>query len=75
MMESIRVRQRRRSDRLDQMARVNFGKVYTVEHNVKVLDFGEVHQGFMLTLLTQWRWVWGRNTDAIVDASYVLSSS
>ena len=28
--------------KLDPMSRVNFGKVYTVEHNVKVLPVGEI---------------------------------
>ncbi|KAL4803428.1 hypothetical protein BDV18DRAFT_40920 [Aspergillus unguis] len=29
-------------DRLDEMSRLNFGKIYTVEHNVKVLPIGKI---------------------------------
>ena len=36
---------------LDSMSRVNFGKVYTVEHNVKVLPVGQVTRKSMELLL------------------------
>lgn len=28
--------------KLDRMSRINFGKIYTVEHNVKVLPIGKI---------------------------------
>lgn len=31
-----------REDKLDQLSRIDYGKVYTIEHNVKVQAFGEV---------------------------------
>jgi hypothetical protein len=39
---------------MDPMARVNFGKIYTVEHNVKVYNFGEVHEEYVELLKHQW---------------------
>lgn len=42
MLQSIRVRASN-GGTLDVMSRINFGKIYTVEHNVKVFDFGQVH--------------------------------
>jgi hypothetical protein len=41
--------------KLDQMARVNFSKVYTVEHNVKVMDVGKVSQDSLTKLMAYWR--------------------
>jgi hypothetical protein len=43
MLPDIRVVPRNGSAKLDSMARVDFGRLYTVEHNVKVFDFGQVH--------------------------------
>jgi len=71
MMKSIRVIPERRTVKLNEISRINFAKTYTVEHNVKVLEFGKVHKDSMLILLNQWRWVLDCNTDAIVDASDV----
>lgn len=45
-------------DKLDYMTRVNYGKVYTVEHNVKVRRFGVVDQKSLANLLDQFRNVW-----------------
>lgn len=30
--------------KLDQMSRINFGKMYTVEHNVKVMSVGNISE-------------------------------
>jgi len=38
----------------DRMARIDFGRMYTVEHNVKVLDFGNVHTSHLGRLQSQW---------------------
>jgi hypothetical protein len=43
MVESIRVKPKAKDDKLNEMARINFAKIYTIEHNVKVLEFGVVH--------------------------------
>jgi hypothetical protein len=44
MLAPIRVDPRSRTDALDPMSRVNFVKLCTIEHNVKVYDFGMVHK-------------------------------
>lgn len=55
----IRVDAVRRGDKLDQMCRLNFGKTYTVEHNIKVRSFGMVNPAFQKQLLLQFRASWG----------------
>lgn len=40
--EPLEVDPARPDQKLDSMSRVNFGKVYTVEHNVKVLPVGKI---------------------------------
>lgn len=47
-------------EKLDQMSRLNFGKIYTVEHNVKVRDVGKVtetskvdFEGYVTTSLSR----------------------
>jgi hypothetical protein len=55
MMSSIRVVPRNVTDRMFAASRINFGKVYTVEHNVKVYDFGSVHRKYVTTLEKQWK--------------------
>jgi hypothetical protein len=42
MLPPIRVKLRRRGDALDEMSRLDYGKVFTVEHNVKVYEIGMV---------------------------------
>jgi hypothetical protein len=39
----IRVKLTSKAEKLDRMARINYAKVYTVEHNVKVLFIGNIH--------------------------------
>jgi hypothetical protein len=38
---------------MDPMARLNYAKIYTVEHNVKVYDFGIVHEDYLDTFKHQ----------------------
>ena len=40
--------------KLDYMSRLNFHKIYTVEHNVKVMDVGNVAGRSMPLLLGYW---------------------
>lgn len=54
----IRVDTNDRTETLDSMSRVNFAKVYTIEHNVKVLDFGYVNQHSLPALESQFHTVW-----------------
>jgi hypothetical protein len=62
MLKSIRVKPRLRSSKLDPMSRVNFAKIYTVEHNVKVMDFGDVHEDSIHVLNSQWVWALTQDT-------------
>jgi hypothetical protein len=57
MLGSIRVKPRKKSDKMDPMARVNYSKFYTVAHDVKVYEFGDVHSSYLALLLAQWTWV------------------
>ncbi|KAF2453991.1 hypothetical protein BDY21DRAFT_116615 [Lineolata rhizophorae] len=58
MLQPIRVRQRNPNQKMDSLSRVNFNKIYTVEHNVKVYDFGDVHKDDIWLLVQQFRSVW-----------------
>jgi len=55
---AVRVKPRDRTGKLGVMSRINFGKVYTVEHNVKVFDFGVVHDDSMAAFSNHFRSVW-----------------
>ena len=41
--------------KLDQMSRINFGKPYTIEHNVKVMNVGRVDPDSMPRLLAYFK--------------------
>lgn len=45
-------------EKLEAMSRINYGKVYTVEHNVKVRCVGTVHPHSLPLLLQQFQIVW-----------------
>lgn len=47
--EPLEVEPARFNERLDEMSRLNFGKVYTVEHNVKVRNVGMISRTSMAT--------------------------
>jgi hypothetical protein len=64
MLSPIRVKPVKRIDKLDKMSRLNYAKVYNVEHNVKVYDFGVVHEGYMGILGHQFNTVWGLQVPA-----------
>jgi hypothetical protein len=57
MLTPIRVRATRRGGSMYKESRINFAKLYTVEHNVKVYDFGDVHENFVGQLIASWEWV------------------
>jgi len=41
--------------KLDPMSRLNYKKIYTVEHNVKVMGVGRVTKESLAALLGYWR--------------------
>jgi hypothetical protein len=47
-------------NKMNQMSRINFLKVYTIEHSVKVGDFGYVDYADEWKLTAQWNLHWGR---------------
>jgi len=58
---------------MDPASRINYAKLYTVEHSVKVYDFGDVYDDHFLALLVeQWKWV--LNTDNTTKAGPVYES-
>ena len=59
MGPSIRVIGTAPFHKMDERSRVNFMKVYTVEHNVKVEDFGNVDPAYEPRLLNQFNRSWG----------------
>jgi hypothetical protein len=65
MRPPIRVKQKVYKEKLDKMSRLNYRKIYTVEHNVKVRDFGEVHKAYEERLVSNFYAAWGfqRRTD------------
>ncbi|KAF2673763.1 hypothetical protein BT63DRAFT_410727 [Microthyrium microscopicum] len=72
MMPGIRVVPKSRTEKLDSRARIDFGRIYTVEHNVKVYDFGNADEVFVARLLDQWVHVIQTDLD-IIRRSYLSS--
>ncbi|KAF2267695.1 hypothetical protein CC78DRAFT_591044 [Lojkania enalia] len=70
MGDPIKVHPNRPWEKLDPLSRVNFLKIYTVEHNVKVKDFGYVDQNDEWKLVTQFNKHWG-----IPGESYLPSAA
>jgi hypothetical protein len=65
MMASIQVRARSSGERMYPSARINFAKLYTVEHNIKVYDFGDVRERDISRLIAQWDYVMSANLAGI----------
>ncbi|KAK6401681.1 hypothetical protein LTR95_019160, partial [Oleoguttula sp. CCFEE 5521] len=63
---AIRVDPDDKVTKLDPMSRIDFGKVHTVEHNVKVKPFGNVHEGSRIDLERQFDSVWRKDPIARV---------
>lgn len=59
MLQPVRVVSNRKTDTMESRSRVDFGKIYTVEHNVKVYDFGRVHETQRTFFKAQFNYVWG----------------
>ena len=59
MRSPIRVRPSTDGDRMEAASRLNYGKMYTVEHNVRVYDFGMVRSSDIPILTGQWGQILG----------------
>jgi len=53
-MSAIRCKGSRLYDRMHPKARINFARTYTVDHNVKAYDFGDVHEDDLCHLSDNW---------------------
>lgn len=58
MRSSIKAKANHQGDKMDPMSRLNFAKIHTVEHNVKVYDFGKVDDADLHKLTSTFRLVW-----------------
>jgi hypothetical protein len=54
MLQAIRVRPKHKGNELRPMSRIDFGRIYTVDHTVKVYDFGKVHENYLERFFNQW---------------------
>ncbi|KAI5362499.1 hypothetical protein Slin15195_G061560 [Septoria linicola] len=45
-------------EKLDPVSRINFAKIHTIQHNIKVKDFGMVHPRCKAALMDQFTAVW-----------------
>ena len=57
MRTSIRIQPDMPGDKLDPMSRIDYGRMYTIEHNVKVMPFGQVHESSEKDLFYDFRQV------------------
>lgn len=58
MLNPVRVtRSNKQEPLLHKLSRINYGKMYTVEHRCKVYDFGNVHKNHINLLVGNWRYV------------------
>ena len=72
--QPIRVVPDNPTDKLDDESRIDFGKVHTIHHNIKVKAFGMVHPKFMAALTSQWFNVWQNIPDSM-DSGIVMPGS
>ena len=42
------------TQKLDPLSRINFAKIYTVEHNVRIMPVGQVAEDSKYLLVTYW---------------------
>ena len=74
--DAIRVNPDDRADQLHPRSRIDYGKVYTIEHNIKVKPYGQVHPGSEAALRHQFLNVWlGENAASAVARSSTDSSN
>ena len=60
---AIHVAPDKRDDKLDTMSRIDFGKVSTIQHNIKVKPFGMVTTETLGALVNQFKNVWLRQIE------------
>ncbi|KAF1816356.1 hypothetical protein P152DRAFT_120517 [Eremomyces bilateralis CBS 781.70] len=68
MRKPIRIITRSKTESLVIMSRLNYAKVYTVEHNVKSYDFGNVAEGYLHRLSASFKAVSGEMREATLGS-------
>lgn len=53
------MKQKNQQEKMERMSRLNYRKIYTVEHNVKVREFGQVHRDHEERLVSNFYETWG----------------
>jgi hypothetical protein len=64
MLPPIRVVPRSKSEKMDRASRINYGRIYTVEHYVRVKEFGDVHEKYIKRLRKQWWYIQSKEMHA-----------
>lgn len=54
MLLPIRVEPKRRGAKIDRACRIDYARLYTIQHTVKVKEFGMVHEKYIKLLRKQW---------------------
>lgn len=67
MLSPIRVRPRISGETMEPMSRLNYGKLYTIEHNLKVEHFGDIHGESLQILMRQFASTWRTEPEDEVD--------
>lgn len=74
LLSPIRVDPDDIAEKLDPLSRVDFGKAYCIEHNVKVRSFGKVNAASIATLSYQFRRVWAGTLKESISQTPVKTS-
>jgi len=74
MLPSIRIQPKKKGDKLDRMSRIDFGRTYKLEHNLRVYDFGMVDRNHIERLAHQWEKVSGGKDGNDAAALYLTTS-
>jgi len=61
MLKPVRVIPTNAGDQMDPMSRLNFAKVYNVQKNIKVEDFGSIDPRDLHLFKSQFKDVWNRD--------------
>lgn len=72
--QAIRVSPRDKHSQMDRTSRLHYAKMYTVEHNVKVFDFGMVLPEYIEVMKSQWREVLHHTPRTLSPANDVVSN-
>ena len=63
------------SDKLDELSRLDYGRVHTIQHNIKVRGFGKVNPKSINALLRQFQNVWNPQPPMIEPSISVSETS